>query len=190
VPCERDFFIFFVRHFIILIIFHRDSGGPLVIDGQLAGVLVWRTFPCGDGLPGKKLCFIVLISHNHHDFYRCFRAHISREWLDQFGAFVAAIKSLKILTFLILSLNQNKVLVFQLKCVSASLKMKLALIISLIFASAIFPSNQEGISQHVINGEDAAIEDHPHMAHIYTTFLATCGASILSPRTVLTVSLA
>jgi hypothetical protein len=83
----------------ILIIIHRDSGGPLVIDGQLAGVLVWRTFPCGDGLPGKKLRLFLSISHNHHNFYRCFRAHISREWLDQLGAFVAAIKSLKILIF-------------------------------------------------------------------------------------------
>ncbi|KAG5669744.1 hypothetical protein PVAND_000038 [Polypedilum vanderplanki] len=28
-----------------------DSGGPLVINGELAGILVWRIFPCGDELP-------------------------------------------------------------------------------------------------------------------------------------------
>lgn len=28
-----------------------DSGSPLVINGMVAGVLSWRTMPCGDGLP-------------------------------------------------------------------------------------------------------------------------------------------
>ena len=28
-----------------------DSGTPLVVNGQVVGVLSWRTNPCGDGLP-------------------------------------------------------------------------------------------------------------------------------------------
>lgn len=28
-----------------------DSGSPVIIDGKVAGVLSWRTMPCGDGLP-------------------------------------------------------------------------------------------------------------------------------------------
>lgn len=36
----------------ILKIFFRDSGGPLVIDGKVAGVLSWRLRNCGDGTPG------------------------------------------------------------------------------------------------------------------------------------------
>lgn len=28
-----------------------DSGSPLVLNGMVAGVLSWRTMPCGDGQP-------------------------------------------------------------------------------------------------------------------------------------------
>lgn len=28
-----------------------DSGSPLVVNGEVAGVVSWRTMPCGDGLP-------------------------------------------------------------------------------------------------------------------------------------------
>ena len=66
--------------------------------------------------------------------------------------------------------------------------MKLASIASIFFALVIFASSQEEISQAVVNGEDAAIEDFPHMAHIFTTIFPTCGGAILSQRTVLTVS--
>lgn len=52
----------------------------------------------------------------------------------------------------------------------------------------VFSSADEDISKSVINGEDASIEDHPYMAHVYTLFLSTCGGSILNSRSVLTVS--
>ncbi|KAG5669743.1 hypothetical protein PVAND_000037 [Polypedilum vanderplanki] len=68
--------------------------------------------------------------------------------------------------------------------------MKFILCISVFFALLIFTSlkAEEEISQYVINGEDTSVQDHPYMAHIYTTFLPTCGASILSQRTVLTAA--
>jgi hypothetical protein len=88
---------------------------------------------------------------------------------------------------LILSIKNQSLIENSVSVKQISLKMKLALLVSIIFAFAVLPSFQEGISQHVINGEDAAIEDHPYMAHIYTTFLPTCGAAVLSQRSVLTV---
>jgi secreted trypsin-like serine protease len=59
------------------------------------------------------------------------------------------------------------------------------LLISLIFSS----HADEDISKSVINGEDASIEDHPYMAHVFTLFMSTCGGSILNTRNVLTVKL-
>lgn len=58
------------------------------------------------------------------------------------------------------------------------------LLIFLIFSSSAY----EDISKSVINGENASIEDHPYMAHVFTLFLSTCGGSILNTRSVLTVS--
>lgn len=46
----------------------------------------------------------------------------------------------------------------------------------------------EDISQAVINGEDASIEDHPYIAKVHTLFFPTCGSAILNSRNVLTVS--
>jgi hypothetical protein len=67
------------------------------------------------------------------------------------------------------------------------LKMNFKAIALIIFCSFICASSQEGISQHVVNGEDARIEDYPYMAHIFTTRLPTCGGAILTPRSVLSV---
>lgn len=70
--------------------------------------------------------------------------------------------------------------------------MKFIAVTSILFLSlAIFSSaekEEEEISQHVVNGEDANIEDHPYMANVFTLGLPTCGGAILTSRSVLTVS--
>lgn len=65
--------------------------------------------------------------------------------------------------------------------------MKFVLITSLLLILSISSTFQEEISSYVINGEDARIEDHPYMAHIFTLMFATCGSSIITPRSLVTV---
>lgn len=67
--------------------------------------------------------------------------------------------------------------------------MKFIKLTSIFLISTLALASNEEISQTVINGEDAFIEDHPYMGIIYTLFLPTCGSSILNSRSVLTVKI-
>ncbi|XP_070495323.1 chymotrypsin-2-like [Chironomus tepperi] len=66
--------------------------------------------------------------------------------------------------------------------------MKFILFTLFLLSFSLYPSFQEEISSNVINGEDARIEDHPYMAHVYSLMLPTCGGSILTRRSVLTAA--
>lgn len=70
---------------------------------------------------------------------------------------------------------------------SVSSNMKFILYTSFLLILSCSSTFQEEISSYVINGEDARIEEHPYMAHVYSLMLPTCGGSILTRRSVLTV---
>ena len=66
--------------------------------------------------------------------------------------------------------------------------MKLIAIATIFAVSAVFSSGYEIVSEQVVNGEDAAIQDFPYLAKVWNLNWPACGGSIITSRSVLTVS--
>lgn len=64
--------------------------------------------------------------------------------------------------------------------------MKLVLLVIAVFVA--FVSSYEDTSGLIIGGSDATIEEFPYMAGVFNMGLFNCGGSIISARSVLTVS--
>jgi secreted trypsin-like serine protease len=65
--------------------------------------------------------------------------------------------------------------------------MKFTLIASILIFLAVSSTSQEEISQLIVNGENARVEDHPYMVNVASTGLSYCGGAILTARSVVTV---
>jgi hypothetical protein len=59
---------------------------------------------------------------------------------------------------------------------------------SLLVLAVGLSSQDEGVSQLIVNGENARIEDHPYMVNVASTGLSYCGGAIITQRSVVTVS--
>jgi secreted trypsin-like serine protease len=65
--------------------------------------------------------------------------------------------------------------------------MKVFQVTALFITLFISISQCEQISNFIVNGEDASVQDHPYMAKVWVATFPMCGSAILNTRSVLTV---